>query len=187
MSPILIYIICSLLFVILYIMRDEVRRTRYKRSGALVKRLPRSEPWVWSIYIPAFTGMSIYMLTHLAEFQTILVVFSVGAVLFGLIGMYYYETKYLRFNPDNTITYRGLTGKLRTTPIAAYSPRGMKEYTIPAHLYFRCTQDRWADPNNPQDMQEITWAIEHYPRVIDFLTANPRITGMATGNQQPKN
>ena len=59
------------------------------------------------------------MLTHLAEFQTILVVFSVGAVLFGLIGMYYYETKYLRFNPDNTITYRGLTGKLRTTPITA--------------------------------------------------------------------
>ena len=60
------------------------------------------------------------MLTHLAEFQTILVVFSVGAVLFGLIGMYYYETKYLRFNPDNTITYRGLTGKLRTTSINEY-------------------------------------------------------------------
>ena len=34
--------------------------------------------------------------------------------------------------------------------------------------------------------EEITWAIEHYPRVIDFLTANPRITGMATGNIEPK-
>ena len=181
MSAFLIYFICSFLFIIFYITRDEIRRARDKRSGALVKRLPRSEPWVWSIYIPVFTGMSIYMLTHLAEFQTILVVFSVGAVLFGLIGMYYYETKYLRFNPDSIWLWndKGYT-------IAAYSPRGMKEYTIPAHLYFRCTQDRWADPNNPHDMQEITWAIEHYPRVIDFLTANPRITGMATGNIEPK-
>ena len=93
MSAFLIYLTCSFLFVIFYIVRDEIRRARDKRSGALVKRLPRSEPWVWSIYIPVFTGMSIYMLTHLAEFQTILVVFSVGAVLFGLIGMYYYETK----------------------------------------------------------------------------------------------
>ena len=221
MSAFLIYLTCSFLFVIFYITRDEIRRARDKRSGALVKRLPRSEPWVWSIYIPLVGGMNIYMFTHLAEFQTIVVIFAVIGLLFGLIGMYYYETKYLRFNPDNTITYRGLTGKLRTTPItaineyqytpesnrpdndgtnpdsiwlwndkgytiAAYSPRGMKEYTIPAHLYFRCTQDRWADPNNPHDMQQITWAIEHYPRVIDFLTANPRITGMATGNIEPK-
>jgi len=70
--------------------------------------------------------------------------------------------------------------------IASFSPQAFKEYSIGAHLYFRCTQDRWADPNNPHDMQEITWAIEHYPRVIDFLTANPRITGMATGNMEPK-
>ena len=120
-----------------------------------------------------FGALSLYAFTHPEKFQPILLIFAVILLLFGLIGMYYYETKYLRFNPDNTITYRGLTGKLRTTP-------------IPAHLYFRCTQDRWADPNNPQDMQEITWAIEHYPRVIDFLTANPRITGMATGNIEPK-
>ena len=83
MSAFLIYFICSFLFIIFYITRDEIRRARDKRSGALVKRLPRTEPWVWSIYIPVFTGMSIYMLTHLAEFQTILVVFSVGAVLLG--------------------------------------------------------------------------------------------------------
>ena len=119
MSAFLIYFICSFLFVIFYIVRDEIRRARDKRSGALVKRLPRSEPWVWSIYIPLVGGMNIYMFTHLAEFQTIVVIFAVIGLLFGLIGMYYYETKYLRFNPDNTITYRGLTGKLRTTPITA--------------------------------------------------------------------
>ena len=220
MLAFIIFIIGPIL-VALYIIRDEIRRARDKRSGALVKRLPRTEPWVWSIYLYMFGALSLYAFTHPEKFQPILLIFAVILLLFGLIGMYYYETKYLRFNPDNTITYRGLTGKLRTTPItaineyqytpesnrpdndgtdpdsiwlwndkgytiAAYSPRGMKEYTIPAHLYFRCTQDRWADPNNPQDMQEITWAIEHYPRVIDFLTANPRITGMATGNIEPK-
>ncbi|VEJ30840.1 Uncharacterised protein [Rothia dentocariosa] len=116
MSAFLIYFICSFLFIIFYITRDEIRRARDKRSGALVKRLPRTEPWVWSIYIPLVGGMNIYMFTHLAEFQTIVVIFAVIGLLFGLIGMYYYETKYLRFNPDNTITYRGLTGKLRTTP-----------------------------------------------------------------------
>lgn len=221
MSAFLIYLTCSFLFVIFYIVRDEIRRARDKRSGALVKRLPRTEPWVWSIYLYIFGALSLYVFTHPEKFELIYFIFAIGSLIFGLIGMYYYETKYLRFNPDNTITYRGLTGKLRTTPItaineyqytreaehphkdgtnpdsiwlwndkgytiAAYSPRGMKEYTIPAHLYFRCTQDRWADPNNPHDMQEITWAIEHYPRVIDFLTANPRITGMATGNIEPK-
>ena len=67
MSAFLIYFICSFLFVIFYITRDEIRRARDKRSGALVKRLPRSEPWVWSIYIPLVGGMNIYMFTHLCR------------------------------------------------------------------------------------------------------------------------
>ena len=167
MLAFIIFIIGPIL-VALYIIRDEIRRARDKRSGALVKRLPRTEPWVWSIYLYMFGALSLYVFTHPEKFELIYFIFAIGSLIFGLIGMYYYETKYLRFNPDNTITYRGLTGKLRTTPItaineyqytreaehphkdgtdpdsiwlwndkgytiAAYSPRGMKEYT--PHTY----------------------------------------------------
>ena len=184
MSAFLIYFICSFLFIIFYITRDEIRRARDKRSGALVKRLPRTEPWVWSIYIPVFTGMSIYMLTHLAEFQTILVVFSVGAVLFGLIGMYYYETKYLRFNPDNTITYRNKPFKsthLQYDEILGYTyvqePKekitlyhknnnvtlsiGSQDFSyLMSQIIFRQTHGRWAVMNAREDLREIIYTMD---------------------------
>ena len=61
MIAFIIFIIGPIL-VALYIIRDEIRRARDKRSGALVKRLPRTEPWVWSIYLYMFGALSLYVL-----------------------------------------------------------------------------------------------------------------------------
>ena len=54
MLAFIIFIIGPIL-VTLYIIRDEVRRARDKRSGALAKRLPRTEPWEHSASTPSHT------------------------------------------------------------------------------------------------------------------------------------
>lgn len=69
--------------------------------------------------------------------------------------------------------------------IASFSPQAFKEYSIGAHLRFRCINGRWADTADPNDMQAINKAIEHYPVITRYLSENPSMKGLACDNTNP--
>ena len=69
--------------------------------------------------------------------------------------------------------------------IASFSPQAFKEYSIGAHLCFRCINGRWADTADPNDMQAINKAIEHYPVITRYLSENPSMKGLARDTTNP--
>ena len=119
MSVFLICLTCSFLFIALYIIRDEVRRARDKRSGANVKRLHRIEGWAGVLVFMIFVNMAVLLVTVVPNPEPIVVVFTVALLLTGIIMVYRYEITYLSINTDSTITYRSWMGKYITTPITA--------------------------------------------------------------------
>lgn len=109
----------SCLLLILYVVRDEVRRTRDKRSGSNVKRLHRVEGWASILILLIFANMAVLLITAVSNPEPIVAVFTAALLLTGIIMVYRYEITYLSINPNGTITYRSRVGKYITTPITA--------------------------------------------------------------------
>ncbi len=119
MSTFLICLICSFFIVVLYIIRDEIRRARDKRSGANVRRLHRIEGWVSILVLLIFADMAVLLATKVTNPEPIVVAFVITLLLAGIVMAHRYEVTYLSINPDSTITYRSWMGKYITTPITA--------------------------------------------------------------------
>ena len=111
----------SALVLTLYILHDEIQRTRDKHNTSTIKRPPRYHGWI-GITTTLFWASALTILlftTPTPETGTILA--STAFCLLGLLLLHKYATSYLSINPNGTITHRTWTGRRITAPINAYT------------------------------------------------------------------
>ena len=109
----------SALVLTLYILHDEIQRTRDKHNTSTIKRPPRYHGWI-GITTTLFWASALTILlftTPTPETGTILA--STAFCLLGLLLLHKYATSYLSINPNGTITHRTWTGRRITTPITS--------------------------------------------------------------------
>jgi mucin-5AC len=75
----------------------------------------------------------------------------------------------------------------KNNTIATYSPEYLKEYSIMAHLVFRCARGHWPDMNNPDEAAIIKKATTSKGRgeIIRYLQENTEATGLANHTPTP--
>ena len=103
----------------LYILHDEIQRTRDKHNTSTIKRPPRYHGWI-GITTTLFWASALTILLFATPTpETGAILASTAFCFLGLFLLHKYATSYLSINPDATITHRTWTGRRITTPITS--------------------------------------------------------------------
>ena len=106
----------------LYILHDEIQRTRDKHNASTIKRPPRYHGWI-GITTTLFWASALTILLFATPTpETGIILASTTFCLLGLFLLHKYATSYLSINPSGTITHRTWTGRRITTPSPPSTP-----------------------------------------------------------------